>query len=101
MPNAPDDAIVVGGLDPVDGKVSEVPTHKQAYEKEIIAVDAARADTDTTGIDEKNPATDSENDIGNEGVDGESPDENIIITGADAARYLLPSKKTPTAITLS
>ncbi|KAK7736156.1 hypothetical protein SLS53_007184 [Cytospora paraplurivora] len=92
MPDAPDDAIVVGGLNPDEGKVSDVPKHKQAYEKEIIAVDAARTDTETTGADEKHPASDSENDIGNEGADGESPNENIIVTGADAARYLLPMR---------
>ncbi|KAI3391569.1 hypothetical protein diail_7139, partial [Diaporthe ilicicola] len=97
MPNAGiDQAIVVGGLNPVEGKVFPVPTHSAADEKEVIAVGAhARADTDgTLGDDKIRPAPSAEDagDHDKEDDDGRSSDEVIIITGADAARHLLPMR---------
>lgn len=92
MPNAGiDQAVIVGGLNPVEGKVFPVPTHSAADEKEII-VGAARADTEGTLGDEKIKAAPSAGDEGDHGKedDGRSSDEVIIITGADAARHLLP-----------
>jgi hypothetical protein len=96
MPNAGiNQAVVVGGLNPVEGKVFPVPTHSAADEKEVI-VGAARADTDGTLADEKIGARPSAGDTGDRGHRGEddeddgSSDEIIIITGADAARHLLP-----------
>lgn len=98
MPNAPSNqAIVVGALNPVENKIFEVPTHPEANEKEIVAVDAAaRTETDAT-LEEKisgvppsaNAASDDANDDAN---DEEKKDNVIILTGADAARYLLPCK---------
>ncbi|KAL1866024.1 hypothetical protein Daus18300_006925 [Diaporthe australafricana] len=95
MPNAGiDQAIIVGGLNPVEGKVFPVPTHSAADEKEIIAVGAARADTDATLGDEKiKPAPSAEDgDDPDKEDDGRNSDEVIIITGADAARHLLPMR---------
>ncbi|KAL2283928.1 hypothetical protein FJTKL_09680 [Diaporthe vaccinii] len=94
MPNAGiDQAVIVGGLNPVENKVFSVPTHSAADEKEVIAVGAARADTDGTLGDDKIKAAPSAGDDGDhdkEGDDSRSSDEVIIITGADAARHLLP-----------
>lgn len=94
MPNAGiDQAVIVGGLNPVENKVFSVPTHSAADEKEVIAVGAARADTDGTLGDDKIKAAPSAGDEGDhdkEEDDGRSSDEVIIITGADAARHLLP-----------
>ncbi|KAK2600586.1 hypothetical protein N8I77_010108 [Diaporthe amygdali] len=95
MPNAGiDQAIIVGGLNPVEGKVFPVPTHAAADEKEIIAVGAARADTDGTLPDDKIEPVPSGEDAGDHDKDddGRSSDEVIIITGADAARHLLPMR---------
>lgn len=92
MPNAGiDQAVIVGGLNPVEGKVFPVPTHSAADEKEIT-VGAARADTDGTLGDDKINAAPSAGDDGDheKDDDGRSSDEVIIITGADAARHLLP-----------
>lgn len=94
MPNAGiDQAVIVGGLNPVENKVFSVPTHSAADEKEVIAVGAARADTDGTLGDDKIKAAPSAGDDGDhdkEEDDSRSSDEVIIITGADAARHLLP-----------
>lgn len=95
MPNAGiDQAVIVGGLNPVENKVFPTPTHAAANEKEVIAVGAARADTDGTLGDEKIKAAPSAGDDGDHDKDddGRSSDEVIIITGADAARHLLPMR---------
>lgn len=98
MPNAGiDQAVIVGGLNPVENKVFSVPTHSAADEKEIIAVGAARADTDgTLGGDKIKEAPsagdDGDHDKNDDDEDGRSSDEVIIITGADAARHLLPMR---------
>ncbi|KAH8758991.1 OPT oligopeptide transporter [Diaporthe sp. PMI_573] len=92
MPNAGiDQAVIVGGLNPVEGKVFPVPTHPAANDKEVI-VGAARADTDGTLGDDKIEAAPSAGDDGDheKDDDGRSSEEVIIITGADAARHLLP-----------
>lgn len=92
MPNAGiDQAVIVGGLNPVEGKVFPVPTHSAADEKEVI-VGAARADTEGTLGDDKIRAAPSavDGDDHEKDDDGRSSDEVIIITGADAARHLLP-----------
>lgn len=94
MPNAgTDQAVIVGGLNPVEGKVFPVPTHSAADEKEVI-VGAARADTEGTLGDDKIRAAPSTGDGGDheKDEDGRSSDEVIIITGADAARHLLPMR---------
>ncbi|KAG8167618.1 hypothetical protein KVR01_003307 [Diaporthe batatas] len=92
MPNAGiDQAVIVGGLNPVEGKVFPVPTHSAANEKEVI-VGAARADTEGTLGDDKISAAPSAGDGGDHEKDDDdsSSDDVIIITGADAARHLLP-----------
>lgn len=95
MPNAGiDQAVIVGGLNPVENKVFPTPTHAAADEKEVIAVGAARADTDGTLGDDKIKTSPSGGDDGDHDKedDGRSSDEVIIITGADAARHLLPMR---------
>ncbi|KAH8897889.1 peptide transporter [Thozetella sp. PMI_491] len=72
--------IVVGALNPVEGKVVDVPTHGAIDEK--LATEAAQSKGDE--ITSAAPEYDGE--------DHEKDDtsEVIIITGADAATHLLP-----------
>lgn len=89
-----DDKIIVGAINPIEGKVVEVPSHRAIREKKVVPVTTS-ADATT----EKDAAQDSEiqpslpvydshkdhdsddKDTGDEGV--------IIVTGADAAAHLL------------
>ena len=78
MPFPITDSVVVGALNPVEGKVTAVPTHQAVNEK--IVVDAK----DTTLKNETSLAD-------SDGLDDDADDDDvIIITGSDAARHLLP-----------
>lgn len=93
MPNAAaNEAIIVGGLNPVEGKVFSVPTHPEADEKEVITSDTARTASNGT-LEEKIRASSSPGDDTDDRYeDGEDSDNVIIITGGDAARHLLPMR---------
>ncbi|EMR62553.1 putative opt oligopeptide transporter protein [Eutypa lata UCREL1] len=81
----PVDTVIVGGLNPVEGKVISVPTHEVIDEKIHLAVeDINNGKGDRLNI-ETNAAQPPYDDDGDD-----SSEDAIIITGADAARHLLP-----------
>ncbi|KAK1625807.1 OPT oligopeptide transporter [Colletotrichum phormii] len=86
MPVPLTDAIVVGGLNPVEGKIVSVPSHKAINEK--VSIDESGVGKELASEIQAIPATAPSND-GNHEKDDNS-DNAIIITGADASRYLLP-----------
>lgn len=72
--------IIVGALNPVENKAVDAPSHTVVNEKlDHIAVDDASADAN---IHDNNKEKDND----------ANSDDAIIITGADAARYLLPMR---------
>lgn len=70
---------IIGGLNPIEGKVVSIPTHADINEKMRTTVD----DTETSPVGTKG-ASDRDNDNDSE--------DAIIITGADAAAHLLPMR---------
>ncbi|POR36260.1 OPT oligopeptide transporter [Tolypocladium paradoxum] len=82
------DTIVVGALNPVEGKVVSVPSHEAVDEKIRLAADEAEIAKDgSLGIDIKAVPPLSDGD----GHDKDNDSEDvIIITGADAGKHLLP-----------
>ncbi|KXH57173.1 OPT oligopeptide transporter [Colletotrichum salicis] len=86
MPVPLTDAIVVGGLNPVEGKIVSVPSHKAINEK--VSIDELGVGKELASEIQAIPAT-APSDDGNHEKDDNS-DNAIIITGADASRYLLP-----------
>ncbi|GKT52418.1 oligopeptide transporter 6 [Colletotrichum spaethianum] len=80
------EAIVVGGLNPVEGKVVTIPSHNAINEK--VSIDEAGIGKELASEIQDVPAS-LPSDGGNHEKDDNS-DNAIIITGADAARYLLP-----------
>ncbi|KAK1460407.1 OPT oligopeptide transporter [Colletotrichum melonis] len=86
MPVPLTDAIVVGGLNPVEGKIVSVPSHQAINEK--VSIDESGVGKELASEIQTIPATTTSDD-GNHEKDDNS-DNAIIITGADAARYLLP-----------
>ncbi|KAJ3949836.1 uncharacterized protein N0V96_000968 [Colletotrichum fioriniae] len=86
MPVPLTDAIVVGGLNPVEGKIVSVPSHQAINEK--VSIDESGVGKELASEIQAIPAT-TPSDDGNHEKDDNS-DNAIIITGADAARYLLP-----------
>lgn len=96
------DKIILGAVDPIEGKVVEVPSHQAVKEKKIVTV------TPGDKLDpsaEKAAALDSEiraalpvYDAGSEHKGHDSDDKDnggegvIIITGADASAHLLPMR---------
>ncbi|KAK1658164.1 OPT oligopeptide transporter [Colletotrichum godetiae] len=86
MPVPLTDAIVVGGLNPVEGKIVSVPSHKAINEK--VSIDESGVGKELASEIQAIPAT-APSDDGNHEKDNNS-DNAIIITGADASRYLLP-----------
>ncbi|OLN93273.1 Oligopeptide transporter 1 [Colletotrichum chlorophyti] len=87
MSSAPySDNIVAAGLNPVEGKVVSVPSHQAVNEK--VSIDEKGIGKNVASEIQAAPAPGSDADH-NEKDDANS-DDAIIITGADAARYLLP-----------
>lgn len=86
---AQNQAIVVGGFSNVEGKVFDAPTHTDANEKERVAADDSVLASKETGDINIKPATPADSD-GYAEKDPDDSDDVIIITGADAARHLLP-----------
>lgn len=87
MPNPITDAIIVGAFNPIEGKVISVPTHPVANEKESHPDDAALTGKN---IDTEIQAVPALSDRDSSEKEEEGRDGKIIITGADAALYLLP-----------
>ena len=84
------DSIIVGALNPVEGKVVPVPTHPAINEKVRLPAEDA-ANKDGAGDSEIKPATPSnEGDHDGDHEKDDGSEDVIIITGADAAEHLLP-----------
>ncbi|PSS03204.1 OPT oligopeptide transporter [Coniella lustricola] len=85
-PGIGNNAIVVGGFNPIENKVIEVPTHEEINEKNAIT-SALVADPDL-----KDAATTSTpiSDAGEGNESDQNSEDAVIVTGADAARHLLP-----------
>ncbi|KZL79165.1 opt oligopeptide transporter [Colletotrichum incanum] len=86
MPAPATETIVVGGLNPVEGKVVSVPSHNAINEKTGIE----EAGVGKELASEIQAVPDSPPSDGNDHEKDDNSDNAIIITGADAARYLLP-----------
>ncbi|WYZ36523.1 hypothetical protein EsH8_II_000029 [Colletotrichum jinshuiense] len=80
------DTIVVGGLNPVEGKVVSVPSHQAINEK--VGIDEHDVGKELASEIQVAPASPPSDGDSHEKDD--NSDNAIIITGADAARYLLP-----------
>ncbi|KAK8023639.1 OPT oligopeptide transporter [Apiospora rasikravindrae] len=90
MPNASDDiAVVVGGLNPVEGKVVEVPTHPEINEARVRPVRAVPTEKDEFIGDAITAAISPSEGEGVEHEKDTASDDKVIITGADAAHHLL------------
>jgi len=78
------DNLIIGSVNPVEGKVVSLPTHEAANEKIRLEADDVETKKDVLDAEVKAalPLSDGEPDDGAEDV--------IIITGADAATHLLP-----------
>lgn len=100
----PLDAIIIGGPNPVEGKVVSVPSH-EVIDDGIDGIDGKNKTRVAVGDNIGNDSNDDALAIETKGdADGDAPlpaydgkgDEDgdsenaIIITGADAAKYLLP-----------
>ena len=86
------DSIIGQGLNPIEGKAFEVPTHTAINEKN-------RASIDATYIAQNAPAEEISNirklSIAASNSDDEkdnNSEDKIIVTGADAAQHLLPMR---------
>ncbi len=81
------DAVVVGALNPVEGKVVSVPTHAEIDDKIQLAThDSGDGKDGTPDFETKALPKYSDDD---DSRDDDSRDA-IIVTGADAAAHLLP-----------
>ncbi|KAI6713955.1 OPT oligopeptide transporter [Diplocarpon mali] len=92
MPTPAANTIMAGGLDTAMGRVSEIPTHKEtlAINEKRHLIAAAGLDAKLAGIDEKE-VRELAAALDNDSINKNGDDENhIIVTGADAAKYLLP-----------
>ncbi|KAK3994331.1 OPT oligopeptide transporter [Cladorrhinum sp. PSN332] len=86
MPAPNTETIVLGGVNPVEGKVVEIPNHdaiNAALDEKSAAAPTYVSDGDSNG-NKETVVVDSADDSDNEGA--------IIITGSDAAKYLLPMR---------
>ncbi|KAB5559610.1 OPT oligopeptide transporter [Coniochaeta sp. 2T2.1] len=91
-----DDKIVMGAIAPVEGKVVEVPSHRDINEKKIVTVhagdkldshDEKKGSPDSPQITAAPPPVyDADHDLDEK---DNGSDDVIIITGADAAAHLL------------
>lgn len=76
--------VVVGALNPVEGKVVPVPSHRDINDKINVASD------DVTDVKDSSLTSETKEAAAlSDGDDGHS-DDVIIVTGADAAAHLLP-----------
>lgn len=83
------DTIVLGGVNPVEGKAVDVPDHNEVHEKIAHAHgDEPGSKDEPYTVDEKGAPPSSSDDI-DRGSDTDREDA-IIVTGADAAQHLLP-----------
>jgi hypothetical protein len=88
MPAPIAEAVVLGAFNPAEGKAVSVPSHQAINEKIHLTVDDAEISKDGA-LDTKTNAAPPPYDSDDHSEDNGSEDV-IIITGADAAAYLLP-----------
>lgn len=99
MTDRADGAIIAGAINPIEGKVVEVPSHRDVNEKKIVTGplgDAEEAHTEKQGVPDSEihaapPVYEIGSHHGSDDKDDDSEDV-IIITGADAAAHLLPMR---------
>lgn len=88
------DHLVVAGVNPVGGHVEELPSHQAINEKMSLNIDRDEekraADPEKDGGDHGIKAVSDDDDDSRHDKDEEVPEGQIIITGLDAATYLLP-----------
>jgi hypothetical protein len=91
MPAPVADSIILGAVNPIEGKVAEVPSHQAINEKIRLAADEKETSKDSKDDDLgiETTAIPPTYDSDSHEKDSESNDV-IIITGADAATHLLP-----------
>ncbi|RKU40426.1 hypothetical protein DL546_002670 [Coniochaeta pulveracea] len=90
------DIIITAPVNPVEGKVVEVPSHEAINEKKVITVGAGDELAEKKALDADVQAAPPlyDADGHNHGDDGNdaASDDVIIVTGADAAAHLLPMR---------
>lgn len=84
MPTPVPEPVIVGALNPVEGKVVSVPSHQEVNDKI-----RANVNDNVDGKDNVLATESKESHALSDSDDGRS-DDVIIITGADAAAHLLP-----------
>ncbi|KAM3072319.1 hypothetical protein ACMFMG_009129 [Clarireedia jacksonii] len=91
MPAPVADSIILGAINPIEGKVAPVPSHQAINEKIHITADEKETSEEGKGDDLgiETTAIPPTYDSSNHEKDSESNDV-IIITGTDAATHLLP-----------
>ncbi|EKD19160.1 uncharacterized protein L3040_007271 [Drepanopeziza brunnea f. sp. 'multigermtubi'] len=77
-------SIMSDGLNPAMGNVSEIPTHK-----EILAINEKKHSITDSGVEKEILAT-GEVAVDDDSIKDSDDKDHIIITGRDAAKYLLP-----------
>lgn len=91
MPTPSADTIVLGGVNSMVGNVEAVPSHtaiQEINEKRHNAIDQSEKEVSKDGDEIKvAPLDDSDSHHNSDKADSE---DQIIITGEDAAKYLLP-----------
>lgn len=78
--------VIAGALDPVAGRVEPIPDHETANEKIRLTVE----DKETSAKDNSSDSESKGAPLPFYGGDENPEDDPIIITGADAAKHLLP-----------
>lgn len=81
------DSVVIGAFNPVEGKVTDVPTHEAINEKIQFSANDSKIGKDGEIDSEIKPIPPS---YDSEDQDKDDGEEHIIITGADASNHLLP-----------
>jgi hypothetical protein len=90
MPAPVADTVVLGALNPIEGKVVSVPSHQTINEKTCNAVDDAEIRKDGALVLKPEIKAAPLLDDGDDHDKDNGSEDVIIITGADAAEHLLP-----------
>ncbi|KAK2029753.1 OPT oligopeptide transporter [Colletotrichum zoysiae] len=89
MPTTAADINMVGGLNPVEGKIVSIPSHATIDEKGGIDKAGIGKELDYE-IQATPTSPQSDGEAHKHGDDSNDSDNAIIVTGSDASRYLLP-----------
>lgn len=85
------DAIIGQGINGIEGKAFDVPTHTAINEKNRASIDATYLGQNAGAEKISNIRRLSVDELSHDEKDNNS-DDKIIITGADAAEHLLPMR---------